>query len=65
MKKLDKLNSPITDDSVKEDFDREKIDQVRSGTVTISIMPVSIGLIAAFSRIYFTFTLCFAVLFGG
>ena len=28
MKKLDKLNSPITDDSIKDDFDREKIDQV-------------------------------------
>jgi hypothetical protein len=42
MKKLDKLNSPITDDSVKEDFDREKIDQVRSGSVTISIMTISI-----------------------
>jgi hypothetical protein len=38
MKKLDKLNTPVTDDSVKEDFEREKIDQVKIGFVLFDIL---------------------------
>ena len=40
MKKLDKLNSPITDDSIKDDFDREKIDQVGERRTAKIVFPL-------------------------